>query len=81
MESYNNMKFPLTVIRYEKNCGHIYGDLKVIALVLGLQPGYTKSCCFLGEWDSIDKKIHYQKAVAKEKEPNAWREKCFVSLM
>jgi hypothetical protein len=30
-----------------------------IALLLGLQLGYTKYCCFLCEWDSRDRKIHY----------------------
>jgi hypothetical protein len=28
------------------------GDLKVIAHFLGLQLGYTKSCCFLCEWQT-----------------------------
>ena len=35
------------------------GDLKVVALLLGMQLGYTKYCCFLCEWDNRDKKNHY----------------------
>jgi hypothetical protein len=30
-----------------------------VALLLGMQLGYTKYCCFLCEWDSRDKKNHY----------------------
>jgi hypothetical protein len=29
--------------------------------LLGLQLGYTKHCCFICEWDSRDRKIHYIK--------------------
>jgi hypothetical protein len=39
----------------------VCGDLKVIALLLGLQIGYTKFCCFLCEWDSRDRKTHFIK--------------------
>ena len=38
-------------------------DLKVIALLLGLQLGYTKFRCFLCEWDSRDKAHHYVKRI------------------
>jgi len=30
-----------------------------VALLLGMQLGYTKYCCLLCEWDSRDKKNHY----------------------
>jgi len=30
-----------------------------VALLLGMQLGCTKYCCFLCEWDSRDKKNHY----------------------
>ena len=39
----------------------ICADLKVIALLLGLQLGYTKFPCFLCEWESRDKAHHYVK--------------------
>ncbi|CAH1108315.1 unnamed protein product, partial [Psylliodes chrysocephalus] len=35
----------------------------VIALLLGLQLGYTKFCCFIYEWDSRDRKNCYTKKV------------------
>ena len=39
------------------------GDLKVVALLLGLQGGYTKYSCFLCEWDSRARESHYVKKV------------------
>ena len=35
--------------------------MKVIAILLGLQGGYTKYCCFLCEWDSRARHEHYFK--------------------
>lgn len=60
-ETYENMKLVLEKIQYGKYEWNICGDLKVIALLLGLQLGFTKFCCFLCEWDSRDKKSHYVK--------------------
>jgi hypothetical protein len=51
------MKLLLEKIHYEKYKWNICGDLKVIALLLGVQLGYTKYCCSLCEWDSRDSKI------------------------
>ena len=31
---------------------HICADFKVVAIFIGLQPDYTKFCCFLWLWDS-----------------------------
>jgi hypothetical protein len=67
-ESYDNMKFLLTMIQYEKYSWYVRGDLKVIALLLGLQLGYTKFCCFLCEWDSRGRKTHF---VNKKKKKNS----------
>jgi len=40
----------------KKNCEdhqwNICADLKVVAMLTGLQGGCTKYCCFLCEWDS-----------------------------
>lgn len=58
-ETYSSMQLLLRYIRYEEHKWNICGDLKVIALLLGLQLGWTKYCCFLCEWDSRDKKNHY----------------------
>ena len=55
-ESYESMKLLLNTINYNKCKWHICGDLKVIALLLGLQLGYTKFSCLLCEWDSRDRK-------------------------
>ena len=34
-------------------------DLKVVALLTGLQTDFTKCCCFLCEWDSRVRNKHY----------------------
>jgi hypothetical protein len=78
-ESYDNMKFLLTMIQYGKHSWSVCGDLQVIALLLGLQLGYAKFCCFLCEWDSTDRKIHFvKKTVAKEGKSHTWEEKCYL---
>ena len=43
------MKLVLEKTQYEKYNWNFCGDLKVTALLLGLQLGYTKFCCFLCE--------------------------------
>jgi hypothetical protein len=43
--SYENMKIPFEAIYYDKFKWQICGDLKVIALLLGQQQGFTKYCC------------------------------------
>lgn len=60
-ETYENMKLVLEKIQYNKFSFKLCGDLKVIALLLGLQLGFTKYCCFLCEWDSRDRNNHYHK--------------------
>ena len=57
--SYENMKLLLEKIQYEKYNWNICGDFKVVAVLLGLQLGYTEFCCFLCEWDIRDTKHHY----------------------
>jgi len=58
-ESYESAKLLLGKIKYDDFNWKLCGDLKVVALLLGMQLGYTKYCCFLCEWDSRDKKNHY----------------------
>ena len=58
-ESYESMKLPLGKIKYDKFKWKVCGDHKIVALLLGMQLGYTKYCCFLCEWDSQDKKNNY----------------------
>lgn len=59
-ESYESMDIILRSIGYEKHKWHICADLKVIALLLGLQGGFTKYCCFLCMWDSRATERHYE---------------------
>ena len=58
-ESYESMKLLLGKIKYDEFKWKLCGDLKVVALLLGMQFGYTKYCCFLCVWDSRDKKNHH----------------------
>ncbi|KAK1787970.1 hypothetical protein P4O66_016453 [Electrophorus voltai] len=60
-ETYDNMKQLLDCLEYSKYAWHICSDLKVVALLMGLQLGYTKYCCFPCEWDSIARTLHYVK--------------------
>uniref|UniRef100_A0A8D8TYE9 Uncharacterized protein n=1 Tax=Cacopsylla melanoneura TaxID=428564 RepID=A0A8D8TYE9_9HEMI len=67
-ETYESMKLLLDKIKYDEHKWKLCGDLKVIALLLGLQLGYTKYCCFLCEWDSRDRKNHYIKKDGPERQ-------------
>jgi hypothetical protein len=58
-ESYENMKILMEAINYDKFKWQICGDLKVIALLLGLQKRFIKYCCFICEWDSRARSLHY----------------------
>ena len=50
----------MEAINYDKFKCQICGDLKVIVLLLGLQ-GFTKYCCFICEWDSTARSLHYSR--------------------
>ena len=70
-EPYENMKILMEAISYDKFKRPICGELKVIALLLGLQ-GFTKYCCFICEWDSRNWSLHYSRKywpVRKSLEP------------
>ena len=45
-ETYENPKQIVQCINYKQYCWQLCGDLKVIDILLGLQPGYAKYCCF-----------------------------------
>jgi len=62
-ESFNSVKQLPQYIKYDTCNWNICADLKVIALLLGLQLGYTKFLCFLCDWDSRDKAHHYVKRI------------------
>lgn len=58
-ETYENMRTILDRVKYNCFFWTICGDLKVIAILLGMQLGYTKHCCFICEWDSRARDKHY----------------------
>ena len=60
-ETYDNMKQLLICLQYRKYRWHLCCDLKVVAILMGLQLGYTKFCCFLCEWDSRARALHFVK--------------------
>ena len=74
-ETYDNMKQLLRCIKYEQHQWQLCGDLKVVALLLGLQGGYTKYCCFLCEWDSRTRESHYVTKVWPQRKPLEPRKK------
>jgi hypothetical protein len=57
-ETYENMKFFSTEIRYDEFQWKICGDLKVTAILLGMQLGYAKYCCFLCQWGIRARNFH-----------------------
>jgi hypothetical protein len=59
-ETYESMELILKLINYSNHNWNICGDLKVVALLLGLQLGYTRHMCFLCLWNSRDDKNHYK---------------------
>jgi hypothetical protein len=58
-ETYQNLKAILHCIHYVDHQWAICADFKVIAMLTGLQSGYTKYCCFLCLWDSRNRTEHY----------------------
>ena len=59
-ESYDNMELLLEAIKYSEYQWILCGDLKVIGLLMGMQAGFTKYCCFLCLWDSWAVSQHYK---------------------
>ena len=60
-EGYDNVKELLDKINYSKFKWDVWGDLKMLAFLLGLQGGYTKYSCLLCLWDSKADDDHYKK--------------------
>lgn len=60
-ETYEDMRILLQAIKYNEYEWLVSGDLKVIAILMGMQLGFTKYCCFLCLWDSRNTVEHYKK--------------------
>ena len=54
------MELLLEAIKYSEYQWSLCGDLKVIGLLMGMQAGFTKYCCFLCLWDSRAVSQHYK---------------------
>jgi hypothetical protein len=51
-EMYENLELVLNKMKYKEHGWLICGDLKILCMLLGQQPGYIKFPCFSCEWDS-----------------------------
>ncbi|XP_067618040.1 uncharacterized protein [Eurosta solidaginis] len=58
-ETYLRIANLLELIQYKQFIWKICADLKVVAIILGLQGGFTKYCCFLCLWGSHARETHY----------------------
>lgn len=58
-ESYDSMKLIIEKVKYNDHKWDVSGDLKVVALLLGLQLGRTRNACFICTWISTAKIDHY----------------------
>ncbi|GBO36190.1 hypothetical protein AVEN_125739-1 [Araneus ventricosus] len=80
-ECYENLALILTKLKCKHSVWTIWGDLKLLSMLLGQQAGHTKYPCFLCEWDSRYKKnITRQKGVASEESIKTWKRKCSKEL-
>ena len=60
-ETHESMKILPDAIDYKTHQWNICGDLKVIGMLMGMQTGFTKFCCFLCSWNSRAMNEHYVK--------------------
>ena len=58
-ETYENLSFIVEHISCNEHEWLICVDLMVVAILNGLQTGYTKFMCFLCKWDSRARSEHY----------------------
>lgn len=58
-ETHASMKIIFEKIKYSEHNWDVSGDLKVVALIMGLQLGRTKNSCFICTWVSTAKINHY----------------------
>ena len=60
-ETYENLNILLQKINYTAHAWMLCGDLKVVYMFLGQQKGFTKFPCFICEWDSRTRDLHWSK--------------------
>lgn len=58
-ETHDSMRLIFEKIKYNEHKWDVSGDLKVVALIMGLQLGRTKNACFICTWISTAKIDHY----------------------
>ena len=58
-ETYYNLQLILDKLNYHSHSWYVCTDIKVVALLRGLQLGYTNYCCFRCLWDSKACNKHY----------------------
>ena len=51
-ESYESIEILLDAIQYNEYACYLCGDLKIIAISMGMQGVFTKHCCFFCQWGS-----------------------------
>jgi len=59
-ENYETMVNLLERINYKSYVWKICSDLKIVAMLCGMQGGYTKNCSFLCLWNSRADALHYK---------------------
>ena len=59
-ESHDRIEILLNAIHYSDYLWSLCGDLRVIGILMGLQGGFTKHCCFSCLWDSRATAHHYE---------------------
>ncbi|GBN75385.1 hypothetical protein AVEN_74442-1 [Araneus ventricosus] len=60
-ENYNDLPLLLEKINYQEYRWMVYGDFKMLTMLLGQQAGYTKYPCLLGLWHSRARHLHWTK--------------------
>ncbi|XP_076369508.1 uncharacterized protein LOC143256316 isoform X1 [Tachypleus tridentatus] len=58
-EEYNSVRTLLEVLKYDEYGWEVIGNFKIVAILMGLQGGFTKFPCYLCLWDSKDTTVYY----------------------
>lgn len=58
-ETYASMQAIIMLTQYNEHKWQICGDLKVVAILMGLKQGYCKHQCFLCLWEGRKDALHY----------------------